>query len=270
MRYVIFSSYGNDSIALIQWMHEHGHRDAYVAFSDTKWMSREWPARVKKGEALARSYGMTPITVDSEGFQEMVMRKAFFPRQQARACTELLKVKPAIAWLDGIDPNKELVCCAGIRREESAARAQWPEDVEESRAHSGRSAWFPLVRVLAAERDELILRAGFEPLAHRSRECYPCILGNRSDLRGLAAYRVAEIEALERKVSQARAKDCYMFRPARYGGAPGIQEVIKWAESERGAYRPQVHLPIYAQEAETVELAEVETKVDCDSGWCGM
>jgi len=37
MDYVIFASYGNDSIALIQWAHEHNLKNVTVAYSDTGW-----------------------------------------------------------------------------------------------------------------------------------------------------------------------------------------------------------------------------------------
>ena len=35
--HVIFASYGNDSIALIQWAHERDLTDVAVAYSDTGW-----------------------------------------------------------------------------------------------------------------------------------------------------------------------------------------------------------------------------------------
>lgn len=37
MEHLIFASYGNDSIALIQWAHERGLPDVHVAYGDTGW-----------------------------------------------------------------------------------------------------------------------------------------------------------------------------------------------------------------------------------------
>ena len=48
MDYVIFASYGNDSIALIQWAHERGLQGVHVAYSDTGWAAPWWAARVEQ------------------------------------------------------------------------------------------------------------------------------------------------------------------------------------------------------------------------------
>ena len=49
--YVVFASYGNDSIALIQWVYERRLKNVAVVYSDTGWAADWWPARVKKAEA---------------------------------------------------------------------------------------------------------------------------------------------------------------------------------------------------------------------------
>jgi len=43
IKYCISSSYGNDSIALIQLAHDLGLQDVTVAYCDTGWASDEWP-----------------------------------------------------------------------------------------------------------------------------------------------------------------------------------------------------------------------------------
>lgn len=63
-------SYGNDSIALLQWLHEG--RTAVTGrilcvYAATGWASKEWPTRVERGEALARSYGFEPYQVARAG-----------------------------------------------------------------------------------------------------------------------------------------------------------------------------------------------------------
>jgi 3'-phosphoadenosine 5'-phosphosulfate sulfotransferase (PAPS reductase)/FAD synthetase len=37
MNFVVFVSYGNDSVALLQHMHEIGAQDVSVLYSDTGW-----------------------------------------------------------------------------------------------------------------------------------------------------------------------------------------------------------------------------------------
>ena len=41
--HVLFCSYGNDSIALIQWAHERGLKGVTCLYSDTGWSARWWP-----------------------------------------------------------------------------------------------------------------------------------------------------------------------------------------------------------------------------------
>lgn len=113
-------------------------------------------------------------------------------------------------------------------------------------------------------RDVLIRRAGFEPLPHRSRECR-CINSNRNDMRRFTDADWQAIAEVEAEVGKT------FFRPKRHMGATGASEVRKWAESERGQYRP----PESVEGA--VELEEADDEPDlfgvrgkCDTfGGCG-
>ena len=247
---VLFCSYGNDSIALIQWMAEQGHTGV-VAYSDTGWAAPEWAERVAQGEAFAQSKGFEVVRIPSQGLEALVRQRKGWPRQGMQFCTQELKIRPAMKWLTDVDPDAEATCCVGVRREESRARLAWPEHTEISDRHGGRSLWAPLVRHTKVERDALLARAGFDPLPHRSMECFPCINSNRSDLVQLSKRpdRIAEIAALESDLGYtSKGKPRTMFRPYRHMGAIGIEEVIKWALSGRGGYEPPS---------------------GCDSGMCG-
>ena len=241
---VAFASYGNDSLALLQWLSEAGEADVVAVYSDTGWASAEWPARVDAGEEYARGLGFETARIPSEGFSDLARRKRGFPRNGLQWCTAELKIKPALAWLEGVDPGRDAICAVGVRREESARRAQWPEYVEESDRHGGRSLWSPLVRLREAERNALLVRSGFDPLPSRSQECCPCVNASRADLRMVQEGRIQEIEALEGEIGHN------LFRPYRHQGAAGIREVIRWANSARGKH-------VAAQ----ISL--------CDSGFCG-
>jgi 3'-phosphoadenosine 5'-phosphosulfate sulfotransferase (PAPS reductase)/FAD synthetase len=255
-------SYGNDSIALIQWLHENGasahHGRVLCAYGDTGWASSDWPARVSKAEDVARSYGFEPHRVVSVGFVPLARLKKAWPRNGMQFCTEELKVKPITRFLEAVDPGGEATIAIGIRREESEARSQWPEHVPDSPKHGGRDAWFPLVRVVQSQRDAPMRRAGFEPLPHRSKECFPCINSNRADLRLLTEDRICEIEVLEASMgTTSKGKPRTLFRPYRHGGAVGIREVVRWAHSDRGAYKPGT------------EVDADDSGSGCDSGFCG-
>lgn len=250
--FIVFASYGNDSIALIQWLHEREVKGPiHVAHSDTGWAAPGWAKRVEEGEEYAQSLGYVTHQIPSIGMEALVKKRRAFPGPGAQFCTTELKIKPAYKLLGALDPNKEAICVVGVRREESAKRRTFPEWVEESDKHDGRSLWAPLVSITEGERNALVERAGFEVLPHRSMECAPCINANRTDLRALDEETVTRIERMERELSeQCGGKPRAMFRPHRYMGAKGIREIMRWAHSQRGRF-------------------EADPEGGCDSGWCG-
>lgn len=256
MNYVIFASFGNDSIALIQWAHEQKLEGVTVLFNDTKWASTEWPHRVKSCQKWVETLGFTNATTSSIGMERLVAQKKGWPRQGIQFCTVELKIKPAIGWLEVNDPDKKLTCLTGVRRAESSNRKDAAEFIESSPNHGDRKLWQPLVHHTDAMRDELINRAGFKPLPHRSMECFPCINSNREDLRLLAQdeSRIAHIESMETAMGfTSKGKPRTMFRPYRYMGATGIREIVRWALSERGKFS-----------------LDDGTGSGCDSGFCGI
>ena len=254
---IIFSSCGNDSVALIQWCIEHAAQDITVAYSETHWGASEWPARVKKVGDYCEANGIEFHKIESEGFASMckAKRNQAFPRDGMQFCTEELKIKPAMAWLESVDPQKEATCLVGVRREESAKRANWPEWVEESDKHGGRSLHSPLVRHTEAQRNALILRTGFfDVLPYRSRECFPCVNSSKQDLRALSQEDVDKVRILEEEmgVGKRSGNPKYMFRSKKCGGAKGIVEVIKWASHTK-----------------YIEGQDDLFGGGCDSGFCG-
>ena len=252
--YVLFCSYGNDSIALIQWAHERGLKDVFCLYSDTGWSVNWWAERVAAGEALAQRYGFTTDRTKSEGMLDLVKRKRGWPGAggQGQFCTAELKVIPALQWLDAKDPNKEATAMTGVRRGESRHRSDAEEHVMESERHGDRELWQPLVRHTDEMRDNLIQRAGFGVLPHRSLECYPCINANIDDIRLLSEDRIRLIDITEKDLGfTKKGKPRVMFRTARRKGAVGIRAVVQWA----AAPRPRDQMEMFPAE--------------CDSGFCG-
>lgn len=255
MKYVAFASAGNDSVALVQWLSDQGVKDVTVAYSNTGWGASWWPARIIKFEEWVKSLGYDFVELPSTGMPDLVRMKKGWPMPRAgfQFCTLHLKILPSLEYLDRVDPASEVTCVVGVRREESRNRSQFPEWTEESEKHGGRSLWAPLVRVLEEERNALIAKTPFEVLPYRSKECDPCIYANRGDLRGVEDAKIDQIEALEVELGfTEKGKPRYMFRPYRFMGAEGIREIIRWANSERGQYRPD------------------DPNDECDSGYCGV
>jgi len=249
---VIFASYGNDSIALIQWAHERGLQHVHVAYSDTGWAADWWGGRVEQAEAWVKLLGFIPHRIQSEGMEALVARKKAWPRGgggKFQFCTEALKERPAAEWLAFNDPEGEATCLVGVRREESENRRDAPEHVTASERHGGRELWQPLVRHNKAMRDELVARTPMQLLPFRSKECYPCVNANKGELKLLtpeARSRVFRIEQAAGINSKGNAR--VLFSPARHGGAVGIDAVIE--DAKHGA-------------------DDLFLTAGCASGWCG-
>jgi hypothetical protein len=119
------------------------------------------------------------------------------------------------------------------------------------------------------QRNELIRRAGFEPLSHRSEEC-KCINRGKKGIARFDEHDVSEIERIERNAGfTSKGKPRTMYRPNKHGGAVGIREVYKWANSEHGKYVPPVPLDGAQHEEREKDLIE-EDAYSCNSdGYCG-
>lgn len=226
---VISSSYGNDSIALIQWARDAGMQGVYVAYCDTGWAAPWWPQRVEKGEELARSYGFRPVRCQSLGMAELVRMKKGWPGNGQQFCTAHLKGIPFLQWIDEADPQRIAVVMIGKRRAESEKRKDTPEWVYNSEHHGGRHVRHPLYLHTDEQRNALLEKAGFDPLPHRSLECNPCVNANRSDFLRLTAGEIERVNDLEAEIGKP------MFRPKRFNGL-GIYSVIKWAKDGRNRH----------------------------------
>ena len=222
MQNVISSSYGNDSIALIQWAKEKNLPDVTVVYCDTGWAAPNWKNRVIDGERLAQAYGFKTVICKSIGMAELVRMKKGWPGNGQQFCTAHLKGLPFLEWIDEADTGCKAVVLIGKRRAESEKRKATPEFIDASEYHGGRKIWHPLYAHTDAMRNELLDRAGFEPLPHRSLECNPCVNANRGDFLRLTAGEIERVNDLEAEIGKP------MFRPKRFN-AMGIHGVIKWA-----------------------------------------
>lgn len=256
-------SYGNDSIALVQWLVDNGFQDVTCLYSDTGWAwpahgnQEAWSDRVERMESWVRSLGFRTARTASIGMEALVHERGGWPRQGMQFCTEVLKIGPALDWLAREDPAGVALCMNGKRRAESIVRAETPEWIECSIPHGGRRLRQPLFAHGDAARDALILRAGHEVLPHKSREC-KCVNANAEDLELWPEVVVADVERIEADLGvSSTGKPRTMFRPARKMGATGIREVIRWAKAPHGKYRPLDD-----------GTGPDGTQTGCDGGYC--
>ena len=83
MKYAISTSYGNDSVAMIQWAKEQNLQDVSVIFVDTGWAAPGWLDRVSRLENWVESIGFMPVHIASAvSFEELMLRKKGFPSQR--------------------------------------------------------------------------------------------------------------------------------------------------------------------------------------------
>lgn len=224
---VISSSGGNDSVALIQWAYERNLPDVTVAFCNTGWGAPSWENRVTGVHGFASGVcGFKHIKLKSIGMVTLVRDRKGWPGNGMQFCTTHLKMVPFLEWIDEVDPDRKAVVLIGKRRAESERRANTPEFIESSEVHGGRKVWHPLYGHTDFERNELLGRAGFEVLPHRSLECNPCVNANRSDFLRLTPGEIERVNDLEAEIAKP------MFRPKRFNTV-GIHGVIQWAKNGR-------------------------------------
>ncbi len=243
--YVVKCSYGNDSIALLQYLHEHNQKHPMgkvaVIYNDTGFSARWWPARVLNGEKLARSFGFTPFQTKSRGMMDLILDRNAWPDSQMRFCTYELKIAPTQTWLAIHDPEGLAETICGVRREESEERKNWPEFVSSERTSEGRPQWSPLVCYDEKMRNDLISRAGWIPLKSRSREC-KCVLANSQEIKTWGEDDIQDIENMERELRERKGQtgpNQYIFKPHRMKGKPeGIRAVFEWAKGVNKKEKP--------------------------------
>lgn len=251
---VISSSYGNDSVAMIQWVYENKLEfdKVSVVYIDTGWAAEWWPKRVEVMENMVRKYGFNPVRIKGpETFESLAIARKGFPRHGMQFCTIFLKGIPFLDWLDEQPKEEGITIGVGKRREESVARMETEEYVYNSEYHGFRTLWHPLYLHSESERNALLERAGVAPLKHRSLECSPCVNANRADIKALTEDEVVRTEALESVVGKT------MFRPAGKMGAKGIRQVVVWANSKHGNSKKGAFL-------------NTTDSSGCEGGLCGL
>jgi 3'-phosphoadenosine 5'-phosphosulfate sulfotransferase (PAPS reductase)/FAD synthetase len=285
-KYIVTTSFGNDSVALLQYMQEK-HKGQFCAlYNDTGWASDDWPARVAKLSNMCFEMGIQVFITKSIGMAELVRKKKGWPMPASAMqwCTQELKEKPSNDFYEKYDPDCGSIIVTGRRRAESQNRASLPLWQHESKKHGGRDVYNPIINFTEEERNNYIGKFGFNPLPHSSMECYPCVCANKTDLAAIPLNdkKINFIEELEIELGHTRnGKPRTMFRPYRVGGGVGIRQALAWGRGERGFksdYVPNEYIlngQFQMFESVSDVAYEIETKAgrelakQCDGGFCG-
>jgi hypothetical protein len=200
----IFGNYGDNTIAVIQWAYQKKLSDVCVVTINTGWSALGWESRSLAGKQWAQSFGFkTEELKPSHSYSDLIRDRQSFPNAKYQWCSTFLKALPFINFLDQVDDSCESVILLGSRRQDSRARINLPEFVEESEHYGGRRVWYPLYNLSKEERDALIHQAGFQVLNHRSLECHPCIHSQLSEFSQFEISHLETLRALESELKQS-------------------------------------------------------------------
>jgi 3'-phosphoadenosine 5'-phosphosulfate sulfotransferase (PAPS reductase)/FAD synthetase len=252
-RVVASVSTGKDSAAMSLWLTEQGIEHDRI-FLDTGWEAGETYEHL---EYLRHVLGPIETLRGAMTMEEVVVKKGMFPSRTRRFCTEELKVKPAIAYLNArVAAGEDVINAVGIRAGESKARAkmtewEWSKDFD-------CEVWRPIIRWTEAEVVEIHTRHGVRPsplyLMGAGRVgCFPCIFARKSEIRLIAEKRpeqIVRIRKLEERVqaeraARALAKGEEPGNPPTFFQAPirdedgkrkciPIDDVVAWSRTLRG------------------------------------
>lgn len=249
---IVSVSGGKDSVALWLWAKRTGLNPVAV-YLDTGW---EWNGHAAHLDMLEARIG--PIhRVAGETFGEAVVRKKSFPSRMRKWCTEELKLKPFRRWLDAFrdEAGDDVQVLLGIRADESAARSKSVE--REFSDFYDCDVWRPILHwtvddVIAEHRRAAI---PMHPLYHYGAErvgCFPCVHAPKSELAMVARIepsRIDEIRALESRMGATMfTRDRRAERRRQGDDGPsivpiGIDEVVAWAQTDRGGTQLQLIRP---------------------------
>jgi len=197
----IRTNYGDDAIALLQWLFEAGFTGTAV-YVDTGFAAASWQERVVLGEAHARRLGFEVVHLHSKiPFSEAVLGRGSFPSVKFQWCTGLLKGLPFVDWLESVDKKGEGVILIAKRKASALAHATLNEWIPQCEFHGDRALWHPMIDVGDDERNSLLQRAGFTPLHHRSLECEPCVNSTCQDWQRIQTVDAERLHALEVEVN---------------------------------------------------------------------
>jgi 3'-phosphoadenosine 5'-phosphosulfate sulfotransferase (PAPS reductase)/FAD synthetase len=224
--YIIFGNYGNETLALMQWAHERQLAPVTVVNIETGWAAEGWQTRVEQAQQYAKQCGFSIVSLPAKkNFVQLMKEQKNFPSTKFQWCAGFLKGLPFLDWLDkqdALNSGTELTILIAQRRALSRAQANMPEFVEASGHYGDRKVWYPLFDATNETRNELLQRAGFSLLPHRSLECDPCVNNTFADFTRLQPMDIKKTAALEQTLKQS------MFTAQGYGDSQGIEQVVAW------------------------------------------
>lgn len=207
---------GKDSTAMALYLKEQSIEHHRV-FADTGW---EHPLVYEHVNELKKHLGPIHWVKGTVGGMEaLVLKKGMFPSKTRRFCTEELKIKPILMFIEKVaaDPDITVVNTVGIRALESVARKSMPE--WEWNHKMGVWVWRPLITWTVEDVLVMHHRHGVDVnplyrLGFGRVGCWPCVFSNKKNIARIADMdpeRIDLIRKLEIRM-QAEAEARYTAR----------------------------------------------------------
>jgi len=224
--HILRSNYSNNSLALIQWAHEQQLENVTIIYIDTGLSGAGWLDCVALGEQLARAKGFNTVHIKApKPFADLMLMKQGFPTRRYQWCSLHLKGIPFLNWAEQHDPQSSATVLLPRLNADQNSESTASEFIDCCEFHGNRKVWQPLCNLTLAARDQLLQRAGLEPLPHSSLECAPCINSTVAMLQRLTPDEVEKVAELEDDL------EAPLFNPDDCDRALGIFEVVEWARS---------------------------------------
>jgi len=205
-------------------------------------LERVWGAAGIDPERIARVKALLEPT--GNPFLDLCRLKGVFPSTRRRFCTQELKHLPIHVQVVApyLDADIPVIHWQGVRADESPSRAKL-DPIEEEMP----DLWIyrPLLDWTAEDVFAFHRKYGIEPnpaykQGMKRVGCAPCIHAGKAELLALAQRfpgeikRIAEWERLVKEVSKRGDATFFAADKTPDEGWCGIEEVVKWAGTERG------------------------------------
>jgi len=220
MKIIVSVSGGKDSTALLlNALESFPKENITPVFCDTQWEPDEVYYYL---EYLESKLDVEIIRIETEGMVGLSKRKRMMPNRVMRFCTENLKIRPFQKWLYENYASKgiEFIVFQGIRREESAARANTPiyKNIDSLvRPKFKILSLYPIVDWTKDEVFDYIKEKGLRPNPLYERGytrvgCMPCIFANKWELSNMEEKYKNRLRDLEGEISNLLAKPVKFFQ----------------------------------------------------------
>lgn len=190
-------------------------------------------ARVHVSRAKVEAKGFQPLQEIT--FGDMMELKGRGPSSQAQFCTDILKIRPQLRWINENLKGVEYERYTGVRRDESRNRKDTPlrewDDFYDCWLNNPLAEWTKLqCFAYVKEYGELVnplYSMGFSRVG-----CSPCVNWSKDDIAAWAIRFPEDGDKIRRWEKQSGRT---FFPPAVPGLAFNfIDEVIAWAKTSRG------------------------------------